>query len=123
MARPKIQIDYNLCENLAKIQCTQEEIAQMIGVSTRTLQRDDEFCRIYKKGMDQGKMSIRRQQFKSAENGNVTMQIWLGKQYLNQRDRNEITNKETVDKLDSLLEQFDDPDEEAQKDTESSSKE
>lgn len=110
MGRPKIEIDYNLCENLAKIQCTQEEIAQMIGVSTRTLQRDEEFCRIYKKGMDQGKMSIRRHQFKSAESGNVTMQIWLGKQYLNQRDRSEIDTTVVNNKLDTLVAQFNDTD-------------
>lgn len=110
MARPKIEIDYNLCETLAKIQCTQEEIANVLGVSTRTLQRDEEFCRIYKKGMEQGKMSIRRQQFKSAENGNVTMQIWLGKQYLGQRDRSEIDNNVNTSKLDTLVEQFNDID-------------
>lgn len=112
MARPKIEIDYNLCETLAKIQCTQEEIANVLGVSTRTLQRDEEFCRIYKKGMEQGKMSIRRQQFKSAENGNVTMQIWLGKQYLGQRDRSEIENNVNTSKLDALVEQFNDIDKE-----------
>ena len=112
MARPKIEIDYNLCETLAKIQCTQEEIANVLGVSTRTLQRDEEFCRIYKKGMEQGKMSIRRQQFKSAENGNVTMQIWLGKQYLGQRDRSEIENNVNTSKLDTLVEQFNDIDKE-----------
>jgi hypothetical protein len=112
MARPKIEIDYILCENLAKIQCTQEEIAQIVGVSVRTLQRDDEFCRVYKKGMDQGRMSLRRQQFKSAESGNVTMQIWLGKQYLNQRDRSEIDTNITTSKLDDLVEQFNDIDKE-----------
>jgi hypothetical protein len=101
--------------------CTQEEIANYLDISVRTLLRDDEFCHIYKKGLDKGKMSIRRQQYKSAEDGNVTMQIWLGKQYLNQRDRSEITNKDAVDKLDSLLEQFDDTDEEAQEVTEPSS--
>ena len=121
--RPKKIIDYDTVERLAAIMCTQEEIANHLDISVRTLLRDDTFCHIYKKGLDEGKMSIRRQQYKSALSGNVTMQIWLGTQYLNQRDRNEITNKETVDKLDSLLEQFDDPDEEAQKDTESSSKE
>jgi len=87
MARPKKNIDYQLCESLAKIQCTQDEIAEVIGVSTRTLQRDKEFCRVYKKGMDQGKMSLRRLQYKAAENGNVTMLIWLGKQYLGQSDK------------------------------------
>ena len=47
VGRPKIQIDYNTVEKLANIQCTQEEIASFLGVSVRTLQRDEEFCRIY----------------------------------------------------------------------------
>jgi hypothetical protein len=32
---------------------------------------------------------LRRTQFKSAEAGNVTMQIWLGKELLGQRDHTE----------------------------------
>ena len=83
--RPKIQIDYNTVEKLANIQCTQEEIASFLGISVRTLQRDEEFCRIYKKGQENGKMSLRRMQFKLAEK-NPTMAIWLGKQYLGQKD-------------------------------------
>ena len=31
---------------------TQEEIAEFLNISVRTLQRDDEFCRIYKKGIE-----------------------------------------------------------------------
>ena len=87
--RPKIQIDYNTVEKLANIQCTQEEIASFLGISVRTLQRDEEFCRIYKKGQDNGKMSLRRMQYKLAEK-NPTMAIWLGKQYLGQRDNIEV---------------------------------
>lgn len=83
--RPKKVIDYKAVEKLASIQCTQEEIANFLELSVRTLQRDEEFCRIYKKGQDSGKMSVRRMQFKLAEN-NATMAIWLGKQYLKQRD-------------------------------------
>lgn len=29
-------------------------------------------------------------QFKNAQAGNVTMQIWLGKQYLGQKDKQEV---------------------------------
>lgn len=85
MARPKKEINYETVEKLANIQCTQEEIASFLGLSVRTLQRDEEFCRIYKKGQDNGKMSLRRMQFKLAEK-NATMALWLGKQYLGQRD-------------------------------------
>ena len=83
--RPKKSIDYETVEKLSKIQCTQQEIANFLGLSVRTLQRDSEFCRIYKKGQDSGRMSLRRMQFKLAEK-NATMAIWLGKQYLGQRD-------------------------------------
>jgi hypothetical protein len=43
-------------------------------------------------------------QWKSAEKGNVTMQIWLGKQYLQQRDQpqdegNEAALKELVEAI------------------------
>lgn len=90
MARPKKIIDYQLVEKLSHIHCTQEEIAEILEVSTKTLQRDAEFCRIYKKGINMGKMSLRRKQFESANKGNVTMLIWLGKQFLDQKDDKEI---------------------------------
>lgn len=84
--RPKKEIDYQAVEKLASIQCTQDEIANFLDLSVRTLQRDEEFCRLYKKGMDNGKMSLRRTQFKIAEKGNASMAIFLGKQYLGQKD-------------------------------------
>jgi len=90
--RPKKKIDYELVKKLAYIQCTQEEISSILAISTRTLQRDTEFCRIYKNGMDNGKMSLRRLQWKAAEKGNNTMLIWLGKQYLNQTDKQELAH-------------------------------
>jgi hypothetical protein len=83
----KLKYDIALVEELAKIFCTQQEIANIMGVSLRTLQRNEEFCRIYNNGIDYAKSTLRRAQFKSAiESGNVTMQIWLGKQYLSQRE-------------------------------------
>jgi hypothetical protein len=95
--RPKKKIDYELVEKLAYIQCTQEEISSILGISTRTLQRDKEFCRIYKNGMDNGKMSLRRLQWKAAEKGNNTMLVWLGKQYLGQTDKQELAHSGSMD--------------------------
>lgn len=102
MARPKKEIDYNAVEKLASIQCTQEEIANFLDLSVRTLQRDDEFCRIYKKGQENGKMSLRRYQFKLAEK-NTSMAIFLGKQYLGQRDVIEPDNSKEISKVEELL--------------------
>ena len=90
--RPKIKIDYETVEKLAAMMCTQEEIASYFDCDVRTLQRDAEFCQVFKKGIDKGKMSMRRTQMKMAEAGNATMSIWLGKQYLGQRDKIEQTN-------------------------------
>ena len=67
----------------------QDEIASFLGCDVRTLQRDEEFCRLYKEGRENGKMSLRRTQYKLAEK-NVTIAIWLGKQYLGQTDNVEV---------------------------------
>ena len=88
--RPKFIVDYELVKKLALIQCTVEEIANFIECSTRTLERDKEFCRVYKKHIDEGKMSLRRKQWRAVEDGNTTMLVWLGKQYLGQKDKSEM---------------------------------
>lgn len=99
--RPKFKIDYNLVEKLAGIQCTQQEIASFLGCSVDTLQRDETFCGIYKRGQENGKMSLRRIQFKLAEK-NATMALWLGKQYLNQKDNMEVESTQLI-KVEQLL--------------------
>lgn len=104
MARPKIEIDYNTVEKLANIQCTQTEIASFLGISVRTLQRDEEFLKIYQKGQENGKMSLRRIQYKLAEK-NTTMAIWLGKQYLGQKDNVEVAHTD-MSKVDELLKEI-----------------
>lgn len=106
--RPKAKIDYEIVEKLASMFCTDEEIASFLGVSSKTIQRrkqeDEEYCLAYKKGFDQGKISLRQSQYKSAvRNGNVTMQIWLGKQYLGQRDQVKLDEAD-MSKIDTLIE-------------------
>lgn len=105
--RPKKEIDYDAVEKLAMIQCTQEEIASFLNISTRTLQKDEEFLRIYKRGMDNGKISLRRKQFKIADK-NPSMAIFLGKQYLGQTDKidNSITLEEESDPLSKAFEEL-----------------
>ena len=91
VGRPKIVLDYEAIERLAGMMCTQEEIASYFDCDVRTLQRDEEFCRVYKKGLDKGKMSLRRKQYTMSDT-NVTMAIWLGKHYLGQTDKVESDN-------------------------------
>lgn len=92
--RPKFQIDYQAADRLAKMQCTVTEIAEFLGCSRRTLERDAEFCRIHKKGLEVGRASLRRLQWKKAEAGDRVMLIWLGKQYLGQKDKHEHAGDE-----------------------------
>jgi hypothetical protein len=96
VGRPPIEIDYAACVKLARIMCTHSEIAEVLGVSISTLEHDQQFLQVHKKGIEAGKASLRRMQWKSAEEGNVTSQIWLGKQYLGQRDKRdtEVTGKD-----------------------------
>lgn len=93
VGRPKFQIDYETVEKLAHIQCTKLEIANFLGCSVDTLDRDANFAEHYKKGLDGGKMSLRRMQFKLAEK-NSAMAIFLGKQYLGQKDNPDENGKD-----------------------------
>ena len=106
VGRPKKEINYKLVESLASIFCTQDEIASVLDISTRTLQRDEEFNRVFKRGQEMAMSSLRRIQWKHAEKS-ATMAIWLGKQYLGQRDNIEVVNNE-VSKLDELLKEIKD---------------
>ena len=96
VGRPKTQIDYKMVEKLASIMATQEEIATFLDISVRTLLRNTEFCHTYKKGLDKARMSLRRKQFALADK-NATMGIWLGKQYLGQKDESKIEMSGTLD--------------------------
>lgn len=89
--RPKFVIDYESVSKLAAMQCTQMEIASYLGCSVDTLQKDEKFNGIYKEAMDKGKASLRRRQWAAVEEGNTTMLIWLGKQYLRQSDKQDTT--------------------------------
>ena len=89
--RPRIAIDYELLGRLAALQCTDAEIAAALDVSPALIvdrkQNDPEFLNVLEKGREDGKTSLRRAQWTNALKGNYTMQIWLGKQHLGQKDR------------------------------------
>lgn len=97
MARPKVELDSKIFENLCQIQCTKDEICSVFECDEKTLTRwcKDEyglgFSDVYKKKSKVGKISLRRLQWKSAQSGNVSMLIWLGKQYLGQTDKQELS--------------------------------
>ena len=80
-------MDLEKVQALASIFCTQDEIAAVLGVSVDTLRRRKDFASVYNTGRENAKQSLRRLQWKSAKDGSTGMQIWLGKQYLGQKER------------------------------------
>jgi len=89
--RPRLEFDLRQVEELGRIQSTLSEVAAVLGCGLSTvkdrLQHEAEFSAAYERGVEAGKSSLRRLQWKAALSGNITMQIWLGKQYLGQQDR------------------------------------
>jgi hypothetical protein len=92
--RPKAEVDLKQLEKLCELQCTHEELATYFRVSVSTIERllqTPEGKEAAQWGYGCGKISIRRQQFKLLKAGSSAMAVWLGKQYLGQRDRMEQT--------------------------------
>lgn len=111
VGRPKTNIDKSNFEKLCQMQCTLEEIAGFFDCCDDTINNwckevyDDNFSGVYKKKSMVGKISLRRNQFKIAEN-NASMAIFLGKQYLGQRDNIEVEHKD-LSKVEELLNKID----------------
>ena len=109
MARPRKEIDQKQFENLCGLQCTLEEICGWFDVCSDTLET---WCkRTYKRSFSEvfaqkrglGKISLRRQQWRLAEK-NANMAIWLGKQYLGQKDVPANLEQETLSLFASIAE-------------------
>jgi len=94
VGRPKSEIDIAMVEKLAGIDCTEPEIAAVLGVHYATWKRhkkaDPLLAEAVIRGREVGKMSLRRLQWETALGGNPAMQIWLGKQRLGQSDKQQI---------------------------------
>ncbi len=85
MARPRVELDRAEIQKLAFEGAFNTEIAEYFGVDRDTIA--DNYSAELTKGRLERKMKLRRSQFRAAEQGNPTMLIWLGKQYLGQSDR------------------------------------
>lgn len=86
MARPKkYNIDTKQIEKLASLGCTNIEMGDFFGCSPDLLEKS--YSEYLIKGRATQRIRLRQLQWKSAERGNVTMQIFLGKNMLGQQDR------------------------------------
>lgn len=96
MARPRKEIDQMEFEKLCGLQCTLDEIAGWFKCSEDTIERwckrtyKAGFAEVFSEKRGQGKIALRRIQFDLAKKDS-RMAIFLGKNYLDQTDKREIT--------------------------------
>lgn len=109
MARPSKQFDEATFEKLCAMMCSEDEICSFFNTTDKTIAKWCKrtygmcFSDCLKRFGTTGKISLRRAQFKSAiDKGNVTMQIWLGKQWLGQKDKVENNIQVNQTEEDSL---------------------
>jgi hypothetical protein len=108
VGRPIKEIDKKQFESLCAIQCTIEEICAVLDVDDKTLTKwckktyNKNFSEVFTIKRQNGKASLRRMQWRLAEK-NPSMAIFLGKNFLNQRDNIEVNNEAELSKLDLLL--------------------
>lgn len=94
---PKLTpIDWEQFDKLCSIQCSQREIAHWFECSVDTIERAVErekgmkFAEYFEQKRGRGKIALRRKQYEKALGGDNTMLLWLGKQYLEQADKQDI---------------------------------
>ena len=93
--RPRIDIDWDEFDKLCAMQATLNEIAAWFKCSIDTIEnrcweeKEMRFSDYFAKKASIGKISLRRKQFQTAMSGNVSMLIWLGKNWLDQKDKQE----------------------------------
>jgi hypothetical protein len=92
--RKPIKIDLVELEKLSSVQCTDDELAAILQVSVRTIERrkkDPAFAETIDRGRARGRVSVRRMLFAQGAKGNVAAAIFLAKNLLGYKDyfRNE----------------------------------
>lgn len=115
MGRPAKEFDIKAFQDLVGLGCSQDEICWFFrdesgkpaNVDTLTRWCKRTFGMTFqeysaKNGYMALKIKLRRNQFKLSEKS-ASMAIFLGKQYLGQRDHIEIEDTTALDKLDEIL--------------------
>lgn len=90
--RAKITIDWKVVEKYLVAGCTGEQVAAALGIHADTLYnrcqevKKKTFSDYSAEKRQKGNTLLHAKQFQSALGGNITMQIWLGKQRLGQEE-------------------------------------
>lgn len=87
--RKAIHIDMAELEKLSSVQCTDAELAAILQVSVRTIERRKKqaaFADVIDRGRARGRVSVRRMLFAQGAKGNVAAAIFLAKNLLGYKD-------------------------------------
>jgi hypothetical protein len=90
--RPRIELDERQIKELSSLGCSMTEIACVMGVHIDTIR--DNYSKAIDEGRENGKISLRRAQWKLALSGNAQMLIWLGRFVLQQREEMSFSSSE-----------------------------
>jgi hypothetical protein len=102
----KFVIDEEWAERQGELQCSFKECAGQLGCSVDFLHAHDEFIKPYLHGRAMGLQRLRETQWKMAEKS-ATMAIWLGKQYLDQREvMEQVVGEKTSENITNILNQL-----------------
>lgn len=106
MARPRSEFDWDLVESLVMLEAPEAFVAERLvakegeEINDKTIQAkikliqrrikerfNCSFVQFRDQKIESRRIDLRQWQWRTAEQGNPTMLIWLGKQYLEQRDK------------------------------------
>lgn len=111
--KPKIEIDLSMVESLATQGLTNQQIADSLGISERTLQNrkkdNAEFAEAIKKGKAKGIAVVTNALMKKIKSGNVTAMIFFLKTQGGWKENNQLEiEMKKEKKLPTLAELFGD---------------
>jgi hypothetical protein len=97
--RPKKTIDHAQLKKIMTVNPSKTQIAAYFEMKLDTLNRivkeDQEISDIIERGYENAKLTLRKLQWQAAYEGKVPMLIWLGKQWLGQTEKQEVTAHNT----------------------------
>jgi hypothetical protein len=100
VGRHNIPVPPDEVELMAKIGCTDREIAEHFGIKDETLRRN--FVDYLVKGRSELKQRLRQAQLRVAFDGNPTMLIWLGRNILGQNETQQTEEKTVLPFTDDI---------------------
>lgn len=96
VGRPEVAIDWGTAEELCRIHCTKTEVAAVLRIDPRTLDRrckkdlGENFADFMRRFREEGKASLRRVQWEMALAKDRVMVKWLGQNELGQSEKQSV---------------------------------